>query len=151
MAGPGHARGTQEPMHGGPAHGESVLGLELLGQMGRVQAGVLAPREGQDLRLAGGGEPASGGPTPVPVDQRLAALRAQAGEQPPHVPLGEAKNHRGLGPGQAMLADEPERVIALEIALTHQQEPRTVGHRASWIKSETLAPSLFTLRKLLNS
>jgi hypothetical protein len=40
---PGHARRAQEPMHGGPAHGEAVLGLELLGQMRGVQTGVSTP------------------------------------------------------------------------------------------------------------
>lgn len=46
---PGHAGRPQEALHGGPADGMVGLDLELLGEIGRVQARIAPPGQGEDL------------------------------------------------------------------------------------------------------
>ena len=70
----GFPRGRPILVCGGPGSGKTMLGLEFLGQMRRVQARVRAPCERQDLRLGGRRQPAPRGPAPVPVDPGRASL-----------------------------------------------------------------------------
>jgi hypothetical protein len=116
---------------GRAANGEPGLRLELLREVRGVQPRILALGQGEDLGLGGLREAAPRGPAPIAVDQRLLAVGPQPGEEPPDVPLAQVQTCGGLGAGDPALEYQTERVIAVEIALTHGSQRVVWGHGAS--------------------
>ncbi len=87
--------------------------------MDEVHARLLAPGEPDDVLAVGGGEAAAGGPAPITVYQGAAALLAEPREQPPDVPLTQVQTGPRLGPGDAPLHRHAERVLPMQLPLSH--------------------------------
>ena len=138
-------------MDGGPTHGEPVLGLELLGEMRGVEPRVPASGQGEDLLLHGGRQAAPRRAAPIAMYEGLAPIRSEARQQPPHVALRQAQTPGRLGPGEAVLEDQPQGVVSVKITLTHGHQSRGGGHGVSLRKWESLPLPSRTLRKSLNS
>ena len=93
-------------MDRGPTDGEPRVGLEVLGEVGRVQARVLPARERQNLLPHGGGAAAPRGAAPIPVAEGSAALAPQPGEKPPDVPETQPEALGRLGSREPAIEDQ---------------------------------------------
>lgn len=127
-------------MDGHPTDAQARLRLELLREVRGVQPRIPALGQGEDLLLGGRGEAAPRGLAPIAVDQGVLAVGPQPGEEPPDVPLAQVQTRGGLGAGEPVLPHQAERVIAVEIALTHGRQRVGWGHGPSWGEKESPAP-----------
>jgi hypothetical protein len=101
---PGHPPLARRAEPGGPedppdrraADGEALDLGELLGQVHVVEAGVLAPREGDDLGAERGGEGVRGRPSAVAMLEGSGAASPKLGAQPTDLAPAEPQGLHGL-------------------------------------------------------
>lgn len=81
------------------------LGLQLLRQVGCVQAGVRLPGEREDLLLGALRQAPTRRPPPVAMDDAAAPRMPYPGEEAPDVPEAQPQMLGGLGAGEPVLKD----------------------------------------------
>ena len=130
LARAGHASRPQETVHAHAAHREPVR-LEFRGEGRGVQPRVRRSGQGEVLPLCGRGEPPPLGPDPVPVHRGLAAILAESSREPPDLAQIQPGTRGRLGADELTLRCQAERVIPMQITVTHEYRRWVRGHRPS--------------------
>src|ERR1700728_113689 len=115
--------GPQDAPHGLAADGELLLDTELLGQMGVVEAPVLAPGEIQDQLLLGNRNTPRHGASAIAVLHPAHGVGPVATLEPLYLPFTQLEQEGGFAYAQPPSCCVLNHLHALELLLTHGHHP----------------------------
>jgi hypothetical protein len=131
LAGPaflrrGQFRGAQDAAHGLAADGKVFLGVELLAEMGIVEALILAAGQGQDQKLLGKRKSPGHGASAIAVLHPVHGIGLIAPLEPLHLPFTQLQQTGGFAYAQPPARCILNHLHSLELLLTHYHHPSRV-------------------------
>ncbi len=146
----GHFGGPQNTAHGFATEGEMVLGAQFLGQMGIVEAPILALRQAYDQLFLGSGDGPRHGASAIAMMNPADGIRPVAALKPLYLALAQMQQAGGFAYAQPPACCIFNHLHSLQFFLTHRHHPgRVTESRCSY--GVTLSWSIYTRTETVSS